>query len=203
METIKRLIQEKKKLILASSSPRRRELLAQVGLSFEIDSADIKEDVEEDDPVCLVEKLSYYKARAVAERHPEDVILGADTVVVFRDGIMGKPKDEEDAFLMLTKLSGQTHQVYTGVTLLAVMQGEAIRESFTVCTDVVMHENDEALLRKYISTGEPMDKAGGYGIQGLGAILVKEIHGDYNNVVGLPVGEVWRRLEGIGKDRLA
>ena len=183
-----------KTIILASGSPRRRELLAQIGIDFTIDVADVDEDIEADDPQSLVEELSRRKAKAVAARHPGTVVLGADTVVVCDDRVLGKPKDEDDALRMLTMLSGRTHQVLTGVSLVRGADGREEERTFAECTDVVMYENGEDVLRSYIATGEPTDKAGAYGIQGRGAVLVKEIHGDYNNVVGLPVARVAREL---------
>lgn len=181
-----------KNLILASASPRRRELLTQAGLEFLIDAADVDERIALTDPEEYVKELSRRKAEAVRKRHSEEaaVVLGADTVVVCDGAILGKPVDEKDAFRMLSILSGRAHDVFTGVTLLS--EDDAL--SFAERTQVVMYDNSEELLRDYIATGEPFDKAGGYGIQGRGTVLVREIHGDYNNVVGLPVARVIRAL---------
>jgi septum formation protein len=179
------------KIILASNSPRRKELLEQANIEFEVIGADVEEVTTKTKPDEVVMELSQLKANAVAALNPGRVILAADTVVAFADVILGKPKDEEDAFKMLDALSGMTHQVYTGVTLI---EADGSVHTFAECTDVTMYENSKELIEAYIATGEPMDKAGAYGIQGKGAVLVKEIKGDYNNVVGLPLARVYRYL---------
>ena len=181
-------------IILASGSPRRKELLEQMDILFEVKPADIDEDLGISDPAKLVEELSLLKAKFVAEAHPGRVVLGADTVVAIGRIILGKPLDENDALDMLRSLSGKTHQVFTGVSFVCAKNGEIYKKTFSECTDVVMYENEDGLLKKYIASGEPMDKAGGYGIQGAGAILIKEIHGDYYNVVGLPIARTVREL---------
>ncbi len=181
-------------IILASASPRRRELLEMLGLEFEIDTADINEKIGITEPEKLVQELSYRKAAAVAAHHPDSIVIGADTVVALDGVIMGKPTDEKDALKMLKLLSGRTHQVFTGVTII-----HSGVTTFAECTHVTMFENDEELLKAYIRTGEPMDKAGAYGIQGKGCVLVKKFWGDYFNVVGLPVARVYRELMSIGK----
>ena len=191
------MLQLKKPLVLASGSPRRKELLEQVGLAFSIDVADVDENLEEDRPASLVEQLSRKKALAVLQRHPEAIVLGADTVVAYEDEILGKPEDEADALNMLSMLAGRVHHVYTGVTICSMEAGQPVMDTFHVCTKVAMYDTPRDLSEAYIRTGEPMDKAGAYGIQGMGAVLVKEIEGDYNNVVGLPVSEVFRRLDGM------
>ena len=186
------------RIILASNSPRRRELLDQVGICYEVIPSEIEENITKTRPEDVVKELAMEKTLDVAKRciceqtntQPMTVI-GADTIVAYNEHILGKPKDAKDALKMLTMLSGQTHQVYTGVALA--------RENLTVdvfaqMTEVTMYENTREQLMEYIATGEPMDKAGSYGIQGLGAVLVSEIQGDYNNVVGLPVAEVYRRM---------
>ena len=182
------------KIILASNSPRRKELLAQANIDFEVMAANIDEVTSETKPDEVVKDLSKQKAMAIAKDNPGRVILAADTVVAIDGEILGKPKDENDAFLMLSRLSGNTHQVYTGV---AIVDETGNINTFAECTEVVMYENSPELIRKYIATGEPMDKAGAYGIQGKGAVLVKEIKGDYNNVVGLPLAKVYRSLYAI------
>lgn len=182
------------KIVLASNSPRRKELLAQARIEFVVDPADIDEVTTETLPAKVVEDLSRQKALAVAANHKGEVVLAADTVVAFDDKILGKPKDEEDAFKMLTELSGRTHQVYTGVTIID-KEGKA--NTFSECTSVTMYENSADSIRSYIASKEPMDKAGAYGIQGLGAVLVKGIEGDYNNVVGLPLAKVYRVLYNV------
>ena len=179
------------KIILASGSPRRRELLTQAGIEFTVDPAEVEEITSETLPAKVVEDLSRIKAQAVSAKHPGEIILAADTVVAFDDQILGKPKDEEDAFNMLTALAGRKHQVYTGVTII---YEDGTVKTFSECTDVLMYDNSPEEIRAYIASKEPMDKAGAYGIQGLGAVLVKEIKGDYNNVVGLPLARVFHEL---------
>ena len=195
------MLQLQKPLVLASGSPRRKELLEQVGLSFTVDVADVDENLEEDRPASLVEQLSRKKALAVLARHPEAIVLGADTVVAYEDEILGKPEDEADALNMLSMLAGRVHHVYTGVTLCYYNKEQVVTDTFHVCTKVEMYDVPRDLLQDYIRTGEPMDKAGSYGIQGQGAILVRRIEGDYNNVVGLPVSEVFRKLDGLVHDK--
>lgn len=186
------------RLILASASPRRRELLQQIQMEFTVLPAKGEEKITKEIPQEVVMELSEQKAREVAafsEVKDEDaLVLGADTVVVYQERILGKPKDEEDAFLMLKTLSGKTHEVYTGVTLLHAKTGET--DSFFEKTAVTMYPVQEDEIRGYIATGEPMDKAGAYGIQGIGAKFIKCIEGDYNNVVGLPVGRVYQEIKG-------
>ena len=185
-----------KKIILASASPRRRELLTQIGLEFEIIPSHKDEVIGSEGPADTVMALAAGKAEDIyaqvcSGRAPEDVlVIGADTVVAMDGLILGKPADAAQALDMLRRLQGKTHQVYTGVCL---MTADGCR-TFYEKTDVTMYPADDRQLRDYISTGEPMDKAGSYGIQGLGAILVREIHGEYNNVVGLPVAAIWQRI---------
>ncbi len=185
-----------KKIVLASASPRRRELLEQVGIPFEVDTSDIDEAMPEGtDPGVVVEELSKKKAEAVAERHPDAIVLGADTIVALGDRILGKPKDEDEAYEMLRMLAGRMHSVYTGVTIIFPAEGNLRHtDVFNVRTDVRMYDSEESILRDYAECGEPLDKAGAYGIQGRGAVLVERIEGDYSNVKGLPVAEVYRRL---------
>ncbi len=179
------------KIILASNSPRRKELLTQAGVDFEVKSADVEEITTKTNPDEVVIELSQLKARAVAKDNAGRVVLAADTVVACDGKILGKPADENDAFNMLKALSGKSHQVYTGVTIISE---DGSIKSFAECTEVVMYENSDELIHKYVATKEPMDKVGAYGIQGKGAVLVKEIKGDYNNVVGLPLAKVYRVL---------
>ncbi len=185
------------KVILASGSPRRRELLEQAGIPFEIDTADVDETVEDTTlPADYVMELSLRKAEAVAASHAKDLVIGADTIVAFEDIILGKPKDESKAYEMLCMLAGKTHSVYTGVTMIYPDEdGKPVKETFHVRTDVTMYPPDEKLLREYASCGEPLDKAGAYGIQGKGALLVERIEGDYYNVMGLPIAELYRRIK--------
>ncbi|MBO5551186.1 MAG: septum formation protein Maf [Lachnospiraceae bacterium] len=184
------------KIILASSSPRRKEIMELAGLSFEIDTSDADESMEATSgPSEYVEELSLRKASAVAGRHPDDIVIGADTIVSYNGIILGKPKDSDDAFRMLKMLSGKTHSVYTGVTIAYPVRISGRKpETFHVRTDVVMYDNPDALLKAYAGCGEPLDKAGAYAIQGRGCILVERIDGDYYNVMGLPIAELCRRL---------
>lgn len=172
-------------LILASSSPRRRELLSQIGVRFEVRSADIDETPYTNEPPhAYVVRLAVQKALAVAE-HTVQPVLGADTTVVLDEQILGKPQDADEACALLNRLSGRTHQVYTAV---ALVQG-ARQEVRVVETSVHFAKLSAQEIAAYIATGEPMDKAGAYGIQGLGAVFVQELHGSYSNVVGLPLFE--------------
>lgn len=195
------------KIILASSSPRRRELMAQAGFAFEVLVSEADETIETETPGEMVEVLSERKAAAVAEEikkqgfAEESVLLvGADTMVAIDGKKLGKPKDEKGAEEMLEELSGRTHQVYTGVTLIRLRKaenGSILQESrtFSEGTDVFFYPLTKEEIRSYIATGEPMDKAGAYGIQGKAAVFVKEIKGDYNNVVGLPIARLYQELK--------
>ncbi len=179
-------------LILASKSPRRQELLTLAGLEHICIPSDVEEIVPEGTlPEDLPALLALQKAEAVFSAHPSDTVLGSDTIVVSDGQILGKPKNEEDAFSMLRALSGKAHTVYTGAAILAHDR----REVFTSATEVVFYPLSDEEIRAYIATGEPMDKAGAYGIQGKGSLFVKEIRGDYYTVVGLPLAEVARRLK--------
>ena len=183
-------------IILASASPRRRELLAQMGLTFQIHAADIDEHMDRSlPPDQLVETISAEKARAAAETAgPDSLILAADTVVAWNGRVLGKPEDEAQAAEMLALLSGRTHQVYTGFTL---RRGEQI-ETHSQMTLVTFRPLTQAEIAAYVATGEPMDKAGAYGIQGLGSLLVESIQGDYFNVMGLPVCLLGQTLAHFG-----
>mgnify|MGYP001027943159 FL=1 len=184
-------------IILASNSPRRRELLAQIGIrDFQILSPDVDETVEPGlSPARMVETLSLRKARAAAGRAgADDLILAADTVVALDGRVLGKPRDQGEAFAMLSALSGREHRVYTGVTVLRGGQAATEHEETAVAFRALSPEE----IRDYIATGEPMDKAGAYGIQGVGALLVQGIRGDYCNVVGLPLFRLGRMLSGFG-----
>lgn len=185
------------RFILASASPRRRELLAQVGAEFEIIPAKGEEVITSSQPQEVVLELSAQKAAEVAGQlqREEAVILGADTVVVYEGQILGKPRDEKEAERMLSMLCGNTHSVYTGVTIVRVQDGKTKHCSFYEETKVTMYPMTRQQILSYIRTGEPMDKAGAYGIQGKGALFVEKIDGDYNNVVGLPVAKVFQMLE--------
>ena len=178
-------------LILASGSPRRRELLSLITDKFEVLVSGCDEFVPEGTPAEKVPAiLAEQKALAVAKLRPEDTVIGSDTVVVLGGEIFGKPKDKFHAHAMLKALSGKRHFVYTGV---AVAEKGSVR-SFVQKTEVEFYELSDETIEKYIATGEPMDKAGAYGIQGKGSVLVKGIIGDYFNVMGLPVAETARFL---------
>lgn len=187
-----------KKLILASGSPRRKELLEQVNVHFNIEVSDIVEEVPIGaNPEDVVTSLAVQKAQAIAEKFPDDLILGADTIVTYEGKILGKPKGIEDAKEMLTMLSGKEHIVMTGV---AIIQGSNVTK-FYEATNVSFWELTDQEINDYIASGEPFDKAGAYGIQGLGATLVKRIEGDYFSVVGLPLARVIRELRKITNDK--
>ena len=185
-----------KKIILASASPRRKELLEQIGLSFQIEPARGEEHITSVIPREVVEELSYQKAMEVAQLHKEEdaLILGADTIVVYDDKIMGKPSDEEDAKEMLRKLSGRTHFVFTGVTAVLWENQKKTVRTFSEKTEVTFYPMSEEEIMFYVKTKEPMDKAGAYGIQGIGAKYIQAICGDYNNVVGLPVARLYQEV---------
>ncbi len=193
------------KYVLASGSPRRKDLLKQIGISFEIMVAGGDEIITKTLPADIVEELSCMKATEVAERYESEytvsrptVIIGADTIVALGTEIMGKPKDEEDAVRMLEALQGNTHQVYTGVTLIILGLGDRRVISFHEKTDVIMYPMTKAQIQAYVDTKDPLDKAGSYGIQGRCAAHIKGIVGDYNNVVGLPVGRLYQELVAVG-----
>ena len=229
-----------KKIILASASPRMRELLTQIGLDFDIVVSETEEKITSTEPAKVVEELSAQKAEAVWEKlcsmtasqgsvtnaerldegsgvsrtdegsevfDPEQksgetimtdtLVLGADTVVACDGKILGKPADTETAVAMLTMLQGRGHEVYTGVTILYEQNGERKTLTFHEKTIVHFYPMTDAQIREYVATGDPMDKAGSYGIQGFCARYIRGIEGDYNNVVGLPVGRVYQELHGL------
>lgn len=184
-------------LILASGSPRRRQLLEQIGIdNFSIRVSDVDETIAPGtDPGAAVELLSRRKAEAVAAQSgPDALVLAADTVVALGEDILGKPQDEDEAFSMLCALSGTTHRVYTGITLM----GSSFSRTEHEVTSVTFRPLEEEEMRRYIATGEPMDKAGAYGIQGYGALLVSRLEGDYFNVMGLPLCRLGQLLQDAG-----
>ena len=181
-------------VILASGSPRRRELLGNLGVPFRVVVSGADEDSPERDPERLAGELAGLKAWAVARAHPEAVVIAADTVVAIDGELLGKPEDEAENAAFIRRLSGRTHQVYTGVTVL--VSGEAT--GGVERTDVTFRALSEAEVNHYARTGEGLDKAGGYGIQALGMALVARVDGDYSNVVGFPLGLVIRLLRGVG-----
>lgn len=192
------------KVILASASPRRQELLKQIGMDFVVMPSSSEEKAESSVPSLLVRELSARKAMDIYERLPQEdkktaLVIGADTVVAFEGRIMGKPAGRKQAVEMLSCLQGNTHQVYTGVTLICGMEREKepCKVSFYEKTDVTMYPVSNEEIESYVDTGEPMDKAGAYGIQGRCAAFIKEIKGDYNNVVGLPIGRLYQEMKNM------
>ena len=192
------------KIILASASPRRKELLAKAGISFTVIPAAGEEKRTSENPGEAVQQLARDKAEWVAQSLAEceegTLVIGSDTIVVFENRILGKPKDRRDAAETLEKLQGNTHQVYTGVTVLERKAGKWVEHTFFESTDVTFYPVSREEIQDYIATGEPMDKAGSYGIQGLFGIYVKGICGDYNNVVGLPVARLFHEMKKSGID---
>lgn len=209
------------KVILASASPRRKELLKQIGLEYEVLVSEVEEEVTSTEPSEVVEELSRQKAENVyvthfamqtvdlqaedafsadnmesaARQKEELLIISADTIVVYDDRILGKPKDAEDAKVMLRMLQGRTHEVYTGVTFWYRNKGDDVKvHSFHEVTKVHFYPMVEEEIEAYVATSDPLDKAGAYGIQGLCARYISAIEGDYNNVVGLPVGRLYQEL---------
>lgn len=184
-----------KRVILASQSPRRHELLKMAGIRHEVITCDCDENVSCDGPADLVCRLSDIKASAVCEtlRGEDAVVIGSDTIVYYDGTVLGKPKDPEDAYRMLSALSGNSHSVFTGVTVIDARSGR--KETFYEETAVFFYDVSEEEIRAYIETGEPLDKAGSYGIQGRGSFLVRRIEGDYYTVVGLPVAHLIRVLK--------
>lgn len=189
-----------RRIILASGSPRRKELLEQIGVVFEICRAEGEETFTSVVPSEAVKELSLQKAREVAGKCGGDVVIGADTVVAAEGQILGKPQDREDAMRMLRLLQGREHEVITGV---AVLLGEPEKLiCFAETTKVRLYPMTEEQISRYVDSGEPVDKAGAYGIQGRFAAYVSGIEGDYNNVVGLPVGRLYQETLAAGVDLL-
>ena len=183
------------RFILASASPRRRQLLTNLNFPFEVVPADLDETfTDEDNPFDLVRRLSIGKAEAVAARYPDALVLGADTVVVFRDEVLGKPKTPEENLEFVTRLSGHTHEVFTGH---ALVMGDR-RADRVVQTAVRFRKLSNGEIERYVATGEGMDKAGGYAVQGYGSALVREVRGCYFNVVGLSVPNVAELAQTFG-----
>lgn len=189
------------KIILASASPRRKELLRQIGIKYTVMPSTMEERTTKTLPHEVVQELSYQKAMDVCKRLQEQgeddfTVIGADTVVSYMDMIMGKPVDKADACRMLRQLQGNVHQVYTGVTLCFKQKDmPSMFHTFYERTDVSMYPMDENEIEAYAASGEPMDKAGAYAIQGGCAAYIQSICGDYNNVVGLPVGRLYQEMK--------
>lgn len=190
-------------LFLASASPRRQELLRNAGIAFTVQAAGIDETpLAAELPRSCAERLARTKAREISRSRPQDYILGADTIVVVDDAMLGKPRDNADAVRMLRLLSGRSHQVITGVCVVKPVGGgqwpvasEDVRSDSTLVT---MGSWSDEEIRAYVATGEPMDKAGGYAIQGIASRWILRIEGDYSNVMGLPVSLVYRMLREAG-----
>ena len=201
------------KIILASGSPRRKQLLTQTGFEFEICISQCEEKITSHDPKKVCMELSLQKALDVAsmikaynQKHDDIasdrdlIIIGADTIVAIDDEILGKPKDDDEAVQMLKKLSGKEHDVYTGVSFVFMSSDGRVGEhSFYERTGVSVYDLDDDEIRDYVDSGEPLDKAGAYGIQGSFAKYIKEISGDYFNVVGLPVARLYHELKELLK----
>ena len=183
-------------LVLASASPRRQELLRNAGISFVVQATDVPEIPQAGEtPEACAQRLAQQKALAVFRQRPDDVVLGADTVVIVDGEILGKPRDAEDAARMLRLLSGRDHLVTTGVCLMRKQSPDNMVDIRSETTRVSMRTLSEADIRAYVATGEPMDKAGAYAIQGIASRWIYGIEGDYFNVVGLPVSLVWQMLQ--------
>lgn len=186
-------------LLLASASPRRHELLRNAGIPFVVQATDIPEVPQGGEtPQAFAERMAREKALTIFRQRPDDLVLGADTIVIVDEEILGKPRDRADAARMLRLLSGRRHEVTTGVCLVGREQGngfEDVRSETTVVTVEALSDDD---IQSYVSTGEPMDKAGAYAIQGRASRWISRIEGDYFNVVGLPVSLVWKMLREHG-----
>ena len=186
-----------KKIILASGSPRRKELLSKLNIDFEIIVTDTDETITETSPDRIVEDLALRKASAIFDTIEEDdvMVIGADTIVYYDGDILGKPQNEAEAKDMISLLSDRTHQVFTGVAVCIKRKGEKSVISFSEKTEVTFYHIDKFDIDEYIKTGSPMDKAGAYGIQDDFAKHVKKIDGDYNNVVGLPLSRLYQEIK--------
>ena len=185
---LKTLFTTQKRLILASASPRRKEMLANLGLDFEVRVAEVDEvPLYGESPKEFVLRAAIEKASDITAKHPDAWVLGADTIVVCQGEILGKPKDVSEAQRMLMRLAGQMHRVLTGFCLKR--EQENISVNRVIATEVYFSAFTEAIAAAYVATGEPLDKAGAYGIQGRGGVLVEKIDGSYSNVVGLPLVE--------------
>ncbi|WP_277491145.1 MULTISPECIES: Maf family protein [unclassified Breznakia] len=181
-----------RKIILASNSPRRKELLESVHIPFEIIGSDVEEVFDKTLSIeKALEQVALSKAKKIAEANSDAIVIGADTIVYHHGTILGKPKSLEDAYDTLKKLSGDVHQVITGVALC--FQGEV--ELFHSVSEVCFYTLSDEDIKTYLTLEPPLDKAGSYGIQGMGKYFVKELHGDYFNIVGLPVAELYQRLK--------
>mgnify|MGYP000061584076 CR=1 FL=1 len=188
------------KLILASASPRRRELLKILGLDFEVIPSQVEEKITAKEPTLIVTSLAEQKARDVAKRVKEGLVIGADTIVTLEGTILGKPKSKEEAAKMLSMLSGKEHHVITGVALIDVTSQKSLVDY--ELTKVFFRDLTAEEIESYVRTNEGFDKAGAYAIQGIGSLLVKGIEGCYFNVVGLPLTKIYLLLKNFGIDIL-
>ncbi len=187
------------RIVLASRSPRREALLRQVGLDFEVLSSDLEEQWPEGlSPAGVATHLALEKAQSIASQLDSGLVIGADTAVVADGRVLGKPSNPDEARAMLRLLSGREHQVITGIAVVDAGDGRTLVDSVT--TNVRFAPLSEQVIQRYVATGEPLDKAGGYGIQGYGALLIEGISGDYNNVVGLPLRRLAELLVELGYD---
>ena len=185
-------LKEVNNLILASSSPRRKELLSLLKIPFDIIVSDIDESINlENDLDKEIENLSYKKAYAVFKDHQDSIVIGSDTIVILNNKVLGKPKDKEEAKEMLRSLQDNTHTVLTAVTIISKDK----YDTFSIKADVTFNHMDEEEIEEYVNTNEPLDKAGSYAIQGDGAKYIKQVNGDYYAVIGLPISEVYNRLK--------
>ena len=185
-----------KNIVLASQSPRRKELLEKTGCSFIIDAADIDETIDQSKPLTEeIKRLSHCKAEHVLHRHPDSLIIGSDTIVTVDGIVLGKPADKIEAMNMLRRLSGRTHQVITGLCILSSRK-EYLYVSVSDVSFAVLTEDE---IEKYVSTGEPMDKAGAYAIQGIASRYITGINGDYYAIMGLPLCAVYEELKNISE----
>lgn len=178
-------------VILASASPRRKEILSKLNIPFMVEVSNVNEEYISMKPEVLVQELSLRKAKAVSEKHQDEIVIGADTVVAIGDKVLGKPQDDQDAFDMINSIQGRCHQVYTGVTICSPKGDYTFYEK----TDVYVRKMSKAEIEEYIATGEGKDKAGSYAIQGIFGQYITKYEGDYDNVVGLPGEHVKRILE--------
>lgn len=189
-------------IILASGSPRRKEILSQVGINFTVCVSTVEEITSETLPENIVMELSKMKAHDVAKQYEKNtIIIGSDTIVAYKNQILGKPKNEEDAKKMLQMLSGVTHEVYTGVTVIIKKEsGEVIENTFFEVSKVTVSDLTEDEIMDYINSKEPLDKAGAYAIQGRFAAHVTRIEGDYYTIVGLPIARLYQEVKKLGFD---
>ncbi|NLK28727.1 MAG: septum formation protein Maf [Clostridiales bacterium] len=195
------------RIILASESPRRREIMEKMGIRFETMASHVPELVKEKEPEAMVQALAALKTKDIADRlinsqNEPIIIIGADTMVFYQENALGKPRNEGDAVRMLGMLSNDVHEVYTGVSIRIYQGGKEDTLSFAVCTKVKVQELTLDQIKAYVATGEPMDKAGAYAIQGRFGIHIEEIQGDYYNVVGFPIAKIYDTLRKHGIDLL-